>query len=297
MFRTVSLITGAPLQVLSLFEAEHAYGLQDSGNLVVATPYAQRLMRGIGMEPANLVSFDYMRGSSLKTYSSIRRMMLNVTEELEGGSPDVLLIGTPGLAGRSLFARTRPQQTVILEDGTATLKFLRRYEPKQNRSDLARGFMREHVLRYFGLTSSEIRGADIFTPLGIETHPFGHVVRHDFPRLRAQGSFANVDRDSVLLLGRYENPDHELFLRADSMGLIAQGQSVLFKPHPAVSGPVPPRGTSIMDPVLSGLPVEFALLQMGYVPGTIAGFGSSALLTLRYLVPSDVHIVDLSDSR
>jgi hypothetical protein len=184
---------------------------------------------------------------------------------------------------------------VILEDGTATLKFLRDYDERQPRFSRGKSVIREGVLRSYGLTSQEISGADIFTPLEIDWHPFGRVVRHDFPRLRSRGSFSVVDEGVVLLLGRYENPDDDLMCRSKSMGLIGQGKTVLFKPHPVVSDPVAPKGSRLIDPAISRLPVEFALLQMGFVPGTIVGFGSSALLTLRSLVPAEVNVIDISE--
>lgn len=291
----VSLVTGAPLQCLSLWEAEVEYAIEPEHHVVVATPYAQQLLQKIGFSATHLINFDYRFGSRRhQRYLSIKRMVNTVAAAVEGYHVDRLFLGTPGLPSCSLAQRVCPDRCYLLEDGSATLNLVGKYDVPLTLSARTRRLASQAVRMCYGLHSKAPHFTEVFTPLPISQHPLAPIRRNSFRRCGEHT--VKLDRETVLLLGSYGIDESAMADDARTRRSLGEHVDLVYKPHPSNRSFKVPVGARLIEDTMMELPVELLILTGRLAVGGIVAYGSSALLSLSNLLPDEIFLEDLSPS-
>jgi hypothetical protein len=289
------VLTAAPLQALSAFEAVQHFDIRPENSACLATRGALDHVRRLGLDlgPAHVLPYLH-RGSAARRYLALRRCVRAARASVAtGGRPTRLIIGFDGLLTRSIYwAVAAPAEVIVLEDGLAS--YNERSLRLRHGAPTHQGPVGRAVLRAFGLRGDAPPRAVHFTPFPLDGGG-RDVVQHDFPALRRQHAVDTTStEDVVLVLGTYGQDDD--MVAGHLRRVVAQHPDALrlYKPHPSRAGESVPSGFSPLPTKEASLPAEMLLSTARPLPGHIYGFGSTALTTLRMLLPSSVALTDLT---
>jgi len=240
--------------------------------------------------------------SRREVYGSIRELLEEV-RRLAPEMVDYLLLGTNGLAGRALYNQLRIRHVpIVLEDGRARLRHpgARLVEVEDIRGGRlpVRKVIRRGVLRAMGIDERPIPALTFFSHYDFPVLEQDNLVRNEFHRIRRQMSRAVVAEDRILILGtrflqHRDNTETRAAYLAEVGRIVSEhaGKEILFKPHQKDREPPKIVGITVLD---RGTPAEVLVANWERLPGSVYAFNSSALDSLRYLLPEQVNFVDVA---
>jgi hypothetical protein len=201
-------------------------------------------------------------------------------------------------------------EAYLLDDGTDTIEIIKRRhrgESKVGGTPIKGTVSQVPVVKniemhlrskYWNWYLDEIPSITFFTIYDLEVRKGDRLIRNDYRYLRSLAPFQPIRMpDTVIFLGQciadgyFEMDTHFEFL--SKVGEYFAGKKLVYVAHPRESA-------DCMDRVRKELKwevwpsssvIEHDMLVRGIKPNTVAGFVSSALITLAYLLDSDVDIV------
>jgi hypothetical protein len=152
--------------------------------------------------------------------------------------------------------------------------------------------------RWWNWNLSEARHITFFTIYDLDVPEHDHVIKNNYYHLRSLSPAVPVYMpDTVVFIGQCSDDDSiAMDAYLDFLSVIRHyfgGKNMLYVAHPRDSRT---RISRIIDRLQCELwpssgPIEYDLLVQGIKPVAIAGFVSSALITLARLMPPDVSII------
>lgn len=232
------------------------------------------------------------------------RRRLNVLPDLIG-HVSRLLLGNYAQPYMRHFANVlRPDEVVLLDDGTATILINEMRKKTTRGSDRQRTLMETAIDRFVGFDRTEPNNVVFFTAYDLAVRPGDRVVKHRFEFLRGLAGAA-PRTEEILFLGQtffFEGLSSEKYLRY--MSRVKQfyaGGRLVYVPHKLE----PPERIARIEADLGLLvrrfdvPIEYQLTFGGTRPLRLASFCSSALENCRMIFGDDLHIdsfyIDLAD--
>ena len=297
----VITITAGSLQIISAIEAMTVFGLSPDETIVLASRGALKRISQIDQFPnVELVEIPAERraqGSSrIRNYALLAASLRAAKRATLSRGVSRFFFGTNGMLAKAIW-NSIPSDSlpVILEDGTASLRGdrIRELHDKSIRAS-----SKQLLARVAGLDFRPIPRLAFFTPFDVQVGECDTIIHNDFRALRAHGSgTSEIDSQLLLIVG---TPVYSRQSRLDEYEQVLKqvaerfpADRTVYKPHPGEKQLSP----FARDRVVSNseLPLELLVLGWQVLPGTIIGFGSTALHTLSMILPDNVRVLDFSD--
>jgi len=198
----------------------------------------------------------------------------------------------------------------LLDDGTDTIEIAKRRQKiqrndrearfDQNNTNPSVGEPRQTHVRgkFWKWNLAEAKSLTFFTSYDIDVVPSDQLIRNDYSYLRSLASPQQIDMsDTVLFLGLcVVDGEFEMNAHLEFLSMAREyfaGKKFVYVAHPRESAASVAKIRELLQCELwpSSSVIEYDLIVRGVKPGAVAGFVSSALLSLADLMDSDVDIV------